>query len=67
MILQFNQLADLDLQSASTSPDALWSIVIDQSIGDYTCQVHKRKDEDFFFRVLCDFESSAEETFVILY
>jgi hypothetical protein len=58
-------LVDLEKEPASDKPDTLWNIVINETNKDYMCQVHKRVGEDFFFRVLVDFESTAEETFDI--
>jgi hypothetical protein len=62
---KFIALTDLVNEPASDKPDTRWTIVIDETNKDYMCQVHKRVGEDFFFRVLVDFESTPEETFDI--
>ena len=58
--------ADLDAEPASDQPDALWSNVISQTNANYTCHVQKRNGQEFFFRIVVDFESTPEETFDII-
>lgn len=60
---QFLEFADTEAQPVSTGPDAKWVSVIEQKDGDYSISVQKSPSSDFFFRIVVDFESSAEETF----
>jgi hypothetical protein len=56
-------LCDLENHPASATNDTDWKIMITQQKQDYTCSVQKRKDKDFFFRIVVDFEATPEEAF----
>jgi hypothetical protein len=56
-------LCDLEKNPASATNDTDWKIMLTQQKQDYTCSVQKRKDKDFFFRIVVDFEATPEEAF----
>ena len=57
------QYTDLEKEPAGDSQNAVWSQVLSQQKNGFSIQVHKRKETDFFFRVVVDFEATMAETF----
>lgn len=59
-------LCDLVAQPAGNEPEHKWAVQLTQTRNDYSIQVQKFKTSDFFFRIVVDFEASAEETFDLI-
>ena len=59
----FLQYSDLELEPAGKGPNDIWEPVLSQQKNGFSVQVHKRRNTDFFFRVVVEFEASMAETF----
>ncbi|KAI8902832.1 hypothetical protein BC833DRAFT_571767 [Globomyces pollinis-pini] len=56
-------LADLEKEKCGPGDDCVWKEVLHQEKELFNISVQKRKDVDFFFRIVVDFEGTPEETF----
>lgn len=59
---------NLDTHPSGSSPDDMFQTIVTQSSsrGNFSVEIAKLKGHDFFFRVVCDMETTPETAFDIL-